>query len=250
MGGAEMTFVSETIGHFRYFDAQLGRPEWRGKKVLDFGGNIGNILSDSNSAIDHANYWCIDVSKHAIDIGQRRHPMANFLFYNRQNPEFNPSGTKDLDVPDIGNEFDFILAYSVFTHTSRAEMLDLVNQLKPLLAPGGRLVFSFLDPNYVPPGITDRNLIAFLRKRIRNSNSLAVEALARIAGGAAWCTLVDQSLFVETEGYCNGRNGVAHGYLAFYTAEYMRTLFPYGLVQPPVRETPLLIQHCCILKHD
>jgi SAM-dependent methyltransferase len=242
--------VSGTIGHFRYFDAQLGRPAWRGKKVLDFGGNAGNILLDPNSTIDHANYWCIDVSKDAIDIGRRRHPRANFVFYDRQNPEFNPAGIKDLEVPDIGNEFDYILAYSVFTHTSRAEMLRLVNRLKSLLVPGGRLAFSFLDPNYVPADIPERNLVAFLRKRIKDGNSLAVEALGRIANRAAWCTLVDQSLFVETEGYYNG-SAKTYGYLTFYTADYMRTLFPDGQVLPPIRETPKLIQHCCIVaKHD
>src|SRR5262249_4781207 len=199
-----MTFVSERLGHFPYFDRQLGKPKWQGKRVLDFGGNAGNILLDPNCSIEHDKYWCIDISKDAIDLGRKRHPRANFVFYDRYNSEFNPGGTTDLDVPETGNRFDYIFAYSVFTHTSRAEMLDLVGRLKSVLAARGRLVFSFLDPDYVPAGRTDSNLTGFLRKRIRDGNSLAVEALARVARSASWCSLVDQTLFVETEASCNG----------------------------------------------
>jgi hypothetical protein len=129
-------------------------------------------------------------------------------------------------------------------------MLQLVNRLKSLLAPNGRLAFSFLDPNYVRPDVPDSNLIAFLRKRIRDGNSLAVEALGRIAVGATWCTLVDQALFVETEGSCDGRNGRAHGYLTFYTADYMRKLFPDGQVLAPIRDIPQMTQHCCIVANE
>lgn len=245
-----MTFMSETTGHFRYFDGQLGRPEWRGKRVLDFGGNAGNILLDPNSAIDHANYWCIDISRDAIEAGRKRYPVANFVFYDRYNPEFNPAGVKGLDVPDTGNEFDYILAYSVFTHTSRAEMLQLVDRLKSLLAPNGRLAFSFLDPNYVPRDVPDRNLIAFLRKRIRDGNVLAVEALGKVAAGATWCTLVDQTLFVETEGSYNGRDRRPQTYLTFYTSDYMSKLFPDGKVLPPIRDIPQMKQHCCVVKDE
>ena len=41
--------ISGRTSQFRYFDEQLGRPGWTGKKVLDFGGNTGGFLSGSVS---------------------------------------------------------------------------------------------------------------------------------------------------------------------------------------------------------
>jgi hypothetical protein len=66
-----MTFISKKLGQFPYFDQQLGQPDWRGKRVLDFGGNIGNLLRHESSTIDHDKYWCIDVSKDAIEFGKQ-----------------------------------------------------------------------------------------------------------------------------------------------------------------------------------
>jgi len=56
-----VVFLSTKTGQFTYFAQQLGASNWRGKNVLDFGGNVGNILRDANSTIDHERYWCIDV---------------------------------------------------------------------------------------------------------------------------------------------------------------------------------------------
>ena len=53
-----MPHISQKYGQFQYFDIQLGHPVWRGKYVIDFGGNAGNILKDPASTID------IEVSLH------------------------------------------------------------------------------------------------------------------------------------------------------------------------------------------
>src|SRR5258706_12007971 len=121
-----MSFVTRNYGQFAYFDAQLGRPDWRAMKVLDFGGNTGNLLKDPNSTVEPENYWCIDVSRDAIETGRRQHPAAHFMFYDRYNFEYNPKGVRDLEIPDTGITFDCILALSVFTHTPKSEMLELI----------------------------------------------------------------------------------------------------------------------------
>src|SRR5215813_10174771 len=132
-----MSFITANDGQFPYFHTQLGKPDWGRQRVLDFGGNAGNILTHPDSTIDPEKYWCIDVSKDAIELGQQRNPLAHFVFYNRYSFEYNLKGVERLPVPDTGDKFDYILALSVFTHTSRMEMMELVSYLRGLLAPGG-----------------------------------------------------------------------------------------------------------------
>ena len=103
---------------FSYFDRQLGRPDWESKRVLDFGGNAEHVLMDPSSTIDPRNYCCIDVLESAIREGRRRFSEARWIFYDRFNPGYNPHGQPGLAVPETDGEFDYILAYSVFTHTS------------------------------------------------------------------------------------------------------------------------------------
>ena len=47
-----MSFLTTNLGQFAYFDLQLSHPPWRGRRILDFGGNTGNILKDPNSTIE------------------------------------------------------------------------------------------------------------------------------------------------------------------------------------------------------
>jgi len=65
-----MAFLSSKTGQFTYFSLQLGEKDWRGKNVLDFGGNIGNMLRDPNCTIDHERYWCLDVVAESIEKGK------------------------------------------------------------------------------------------------------------------------------------------------------------------------------------
>ena len=61
-----MAFFSTRSGQFAYFARQLGLRDWGGLDVLDFGGNVGNILRDPESTIDVGRYWCMDVIREAI----------------------------------------------------------------------------------------------------------------------------------------------------------------------------------------
>src|SRR6202142_2488925 len=111
-----MSHVSRKMGQLAYFNVQLGHPQWQRKYVLDFGGNAGNILNTSQPVIDEERYWCLDVSADGIAEGRRAHPKGHFILYDRYNISFNPGGSKSVDIPPLGEHFDYILAYSVFTH--------------------------------------------------------------------------------------------------------------------------------------
>ncbi len=130
--GVSVAFLSTKTGQFTYFAQQFGESNWRGKNVLDFGGNVGNMLRDPNSTIDHERYWCIDVVNESIEKGKIEFPEAHWVFYDRYCFFFNPCGIRDLPLPQFDQQFDFIVAYSVFTNTPRSDMLQLTSQLEAL----------------------------------------------------------------------------------------------------------------------
>jgi SAM-dependent methyltransferase len=240
-----MSFITSNDGQFVYFDTQLRSPNWKGKSVLDFGGNIGNVLHHPKSTIDQDKYWCIDVSRDAIITGQKAAPAAHFIFYDRYNFEYNPDGIRDLAIPVNGNRFDFVLALSVFTHTPQAEMLELARDLEQLLNHNGRLAFTFFDPHYVPRASEVSNLKYYFEMRATDLSETAIETQVARARGARACALRNGELELESEARKNVRGNPEGGYLAFYTPQYLQSLFPRGEIRTPVE--PFSRQHCCVI---
>ena len=227
-------FVKAT--QFAYFDAQLDHPDWIGKRVLDFGGNKGNLLLDPACTIRHRDYYCLDVISEAIEEGRKTFPDAHFLHYDFYNCSFNPEGVRELAVPDLGVEFDFILAYSVFTHTTFEEMKGLVAQLRQYLAPGGSLAFTFIDPHW------NSNL----RWRLEKRNAAdRVETLLAQSRETQWCSLVNGTeLYLNSAGTWESQTEDCVTYNVFYTEEFMRAQFPHATIKKPVNDER---QHCCEL---
>ena len=219
---------------FAYFDVQLEHPDWRGKHVLDFGGNKGNLLLDPACTIRHENYYCLDVIREAIEEGRQAFPQAHWFHYDRYNCSFNPDGMVDLPVPDMGIEFDLILAYSVFTHTAWEETKDLIEQLRARLAPGGALAFTFIDPHW------ESNL----RWRLEKRNSAAqVEKLLARSRETQWCSLVNGTeLYVNSSGSFNQHSDDCLTYNVYYSENFLRDQFPGAKIKQPVNGE---MQHCC-----
>ena len=239
-----VTHISQRQTQFVYFDELLDHPDWKASKVLDFGGNVGGFLTGAGDSVDHDDYWCLDVTKAAIEQGQQRFPRAHFVHYNRYSSYFNPDGVPYLPVPDLGLRFDIIMAFSVFTHTHPKEMLELVAQLRNQLTARGALAFTYYDPSYDQslsnPALPARSGVL----SIFDSSSGDPRANLRLG----WCVMVDGELLIEPgEEYCqqqrHGRPG--ESYTSYFTTSYMTSLFPDAKLRPPVaRES----QHCCILR--
>ena len=45
------------------------RPIWKGRKILDFGGNVAGFLVDAGNRVAHDDFWCLDVTRAAIEQG-------------------------------------------------------------------------------------------------------------------------------------------------------------------------------------
>lgn len=243
-----MTWYSTKLDQFTYFALQVEERDWRGKNVLDFGGNIGNMLRDPNSTIDPDHYWCLDVDQASVEKGKRLWPQSHWLFYDRQCFFFNPRGMQRLPLPELEQRFDSIVAYSVFPNTSRADMLDLVPQLERLLAPGGALAFTFIDPRYVSwPGVYAGNNFHWRLERERGELSTPeLQSMLEEAAAADWCTLVNgEKLFTETDDIGDWPPEEQRTCHVFFTAEHMQGLFPHASIQPPVNGE---MQHCCVIR--
>jgi SAM-dependent methyltransferase len=235
------------LGQFAYFDEVIGHPAWRDGAVLDFGGGDGNLLRNDDCAIEPANYWCIDVVKEAIDEGRAAFPGAHWAHYDRYNCSFNPGGVRDLPIPNLGVAFDFILAYSVFTHTTLEEMRELVGQLRAQLAPGGVLAFTFEDPHFEPwPETRAGSNLRLRLETLRGRPGLDPERVAAQANGAEWCALVGgTSLFVNDNGQWDETADGCLTYDVYYTVALMQREFPDAQIVAPANGE---MQHCCVVR--
>lgn len=253
--------ISNRVSQFGYFDQMLCRPVWRGRKILDFGGNVGGLLAGAGSCINHGDYWCIDLNRTAIEIGKRRYPQAHFVHYDRYSSQFNPGGARHLPIPDCGLKFDIILAFSVFTHAHLVEMRELIQQLENMLAPKGVLAFTFCDARHdrsltspdLPAGSDVQKILEKLKDKPSAQaipkNGEIDEIVAR-AVKAKWCVLIDDRLYVEPGSEISGQERIGdpeESYNSYFTSDYLASLFPDGTVLAPVSPE---WQHCCILRSE
>jgi len=243
-----MTFTSTRFGQFTYFSTQLEDTNWSGKNILDFGGNVGNILRDPNSTIEPERYWCLDVDKETVEQGKTSFPNSHWLFYDRFSFFFNPNGVRSLPLPQMDEDFTYIVAYSVFTNTCKTDMLELVDELKRKLAPGGALAFTFIDPYYVTwaprSNLQWRLDLETERHHITEAEAKDVNAKAQ---NAKWFILVNGGdLYIETEDVRSYPPEEQRTFHVFHTTDYMRSLFPNATIRPPVNNE---MQHCCIIRN-
>jgi SAM-dependent methyltransferase len=251
-----VAFLSTKTGQFTYFAQQLGEADWHGKNILDFGGNVGYILRDPSSTIDHERYWCLDVVRDSIEKGKAEFPLAHWIFYDRYCFFFNPFGCEQLDLPPLPESFDYIVAYSVFTNTPQSDMLQLVKQLEDRLAPDGAFAFTFIDPRHYswPDRYRGNNLVwrlqreIFLEKEKGHTLNIDVCALNKRAQDAAWFVLVNgEDLYLETEAVADYPPEEQRTYHTFYTVDYMHSLFPHATILPPANDE---MQHCCVIRKN
>jgi SAM-dependent methyltransferase len=131
----------EFLPTFKYFSTYT---KWNtNQNILDFGSNCGNLLKSCNGAIIENQYTGIDVDLDSIQDGKINFPDAKWVWYNRYNPVYNKNG-KDV-LPELDNTYDLIVSYSVFSHTTESDMVELVDYLYNQLLPGGTMLFTYCN---------------------------------------------------------------------------------------------------------
>lgn len=237
--------VSTRRTQFPYFDELLGHPVWKDRKILDFGGNIGTFLESAGKNVDHKDYWCIDINPAVIAQGRALYPRAHFLHFNRYNSQYNPHGMRNHPIPDCGVKFDFILAFSVFTHVDEKEMVESVGALRQMLSADGLLAFTFLEPNY------DRSLSdPALPRGSSVLWNLGPRSNYELVKNARWFVLIDNRIYIEPgDEVCHQtRTGTPlESFCSFFSSDHIKTLFPGAEVHAPVQRE---WQHCCVLRNS
>ena len=130
-----------------FFDIMLKKPDWKNSKILDIGGNRGNLLEDGikTGDISPVNYYCLDVDKSAIEFGQSQHPDANWFHHQAFNHMYNPEGVDNTKFPFDDNMFDIVVAYSVYSHTTFSQLKFDISEIQRVSKSNAVVAFTVVD---------------------------------------------------------------------------------------------------------
>lgn len=136
-------------------------PSWYKKKILDYGCNIGHLLTTSNGIIDHSSYAGLDPQIKPLEIARKKYPNAHWIHYNGHHVSFNPTGDK-IEKPKLPFRPEIIIAHGVFTHCDMATILETIEYFKQIIQPNGIIVFSLWEKMHYP-----QYLDIFLKNRLK-----------------------------------------------------------------------------------
>ena len=130
-----------------FFDMMHDRPDWSTAKILDIGGNRGNLCADGRELqkFPLSNYTCLEVDNEAIEFGKEKYPTANWIHHKAFNNVYQTEGNIEEPFPFADSTFDIICAYSVYSHTTFKQFIyDLFEALR-VCKPGGSIAFTLVD---------------------------------------------------------------------------------------------------------
>ena len=105
------------------------------KRILDFGAGIGNSLPHLQRAFPEAEVTCLDVSRDSLaQCASRAIRPAVMLPYD------------GVSIPCEDNGFDLVFTACVFHHIDAGDHLRLLEEIRRVMAPGGRFVLFEHNP--------------------------------------------------------------------------------------------------------
>jgi len=106
-----------------YFEAYTD--DLTGLRILDYGCNHANFLRYEPFA---GEYTGLDIIQRVIEANKKQYPQHTWLLLDKFNYQYRNEAVKE-NWPELG-EYDYALAYSVFTHTSFQEFKATIKKLK------------------------------------------------------------------------------------------------------------------------
>jgi SAM-dependent methyltransferase len=113
---------------------------WAGKTVLDFGCGAGRTIRHFAPRAPECELWGSDIDPGCIEWNQQHLSPALSFVVNEEVPP----------LPFPAGKFDLIYALSVFTHIT-ALWAGWLLELDRMLAPGGRLLLTFMGDGMYEP---------------------------------------------------------------------------------------------------
>jgi len=195
---------------FQVFSSSMLNIDWHNVSILDYGCNQGNYLNSARGYIDTTKYIGADIMLKSIMTATNIHTDCKFLHYNKWHQAWNPNGEKNLNLSNVpmGEKFDVILCYSVFTHTTFEQTKHELEDLKKLLNPNGIILFTIWSKEIFP--MFNKWLLE------RYDNVSAIYSL-QCAKFAYW---IDTSrLVIDTDDYISNQ---AESFNTFYDLEWFK----------------------------
>jgi SAM-dependent methyltransferase len=118
--------------------ATLARAGTMPRRILDFGGGVGNSLPFLRAAFPQSEIVLLDPSKESLDIAQKRFPDQARL-----------QPFDGVSIPFDDGTFDLAFAACVFHHIPVEDHDGLLREIERVLAPGGS--FFLFEHNPLNP---------------------------------------------------------------------------------------------------
>lgn len=104
----------------------LGRAGVGPRRILDFGGGVGNSLGHMRAAFPESEIVLLDPSSQSLEIAARRFPgQATFRHFDGET------------IPYAEGSFDLVFTACVFHHIPENMHVGLLGEINRVLAPGG-----------------------------------------------------------------------------------------------------------------
>ena len=142
------SFSVPRASRLKYLKEATRTPNVSGLKILDWGGNNGNVLRDglASNEILPEDYTCIDVDGKVIEQSAELFPRATWITRPVTHPVYRfHNCDDDLDFTPHLNKYDIVFAHSVYTHDVWEKAVKDLEIMYSLTKPGGKVCFTYID---------------------------------------------------------------------------------------------------------